>query len=741
MQEIWREKNLQWDEAPPEEIINRWIQYRKGLDSLSNLIIKRRAVWGSPSLKRELQIHGFCDASIKAYGAAIYIRTKEANGNISVSLLCSKSRVAPLKTLSLPRLELCGALLLAQLYGKCQASLKQLNITNITLWTDSTIVLHWLNASPNTWQTFVANRVSQIQALTADCKWRHVPGKQNPADLITRSVPPEAMSTCLLWWNGPEWLALNEQDWPESILTTTFDPSIEERRKTLSVNVILNEDDHDIIKLYSDWEKLLRIVALCKRFVYNCRHPQEKHNGPLEPDDYVQAEYTIIKKIQERIFESDIKKLRKNHMVSNQLRPLSPFLDDYGIIRVGGRLRHANVEPNHKNQILLPKTHHVTQLIFKYAHLKTCHGGPQLLLATIRTKYWPLNGRIVARSTVHKCIQCCKAKPTAFKHLMGDLPHYRVQPAEPFNHCGIDYCGPIYYRRVLQRRSAPVKGYVALFICMVTKAVHLELVPDLTSKKFLNALQRVLARRGRIQFLYSDNATNFIGANNEMKELNQALRDNKDDIERFCASEGIKWAFIPPRSPHFGGLWESGIKLIKGHLKRVIGRQILAYDELETLLILIESCVNSRPLTISSEDPNDLQPLTPAHFLIGRPLSALPVPNLTNVSSNRLNRWQLIQQLHQSFWKRWHTEYLSSQQERHKWRYKRNEIPVGTLVVIKDENLSPTQRRMARIVALHPGKDGISRVATLKIGGNQTVKRPLVKICPILDAPTEEEVS
>ncbi|XP_075210334.1 uncharacterized protein LOC142317665 [Lycorma delicatula] len=206
---------------------------------------------------------------------------------------------------------------------------------------------------------------------------------------------------------------------------------------------------------------------------------------------------------------------------------------------------------------------------------------------------------------------------------MGDLPSYRVQPAYPFENCGIDFCGPFLYRRIMQRRSTPSKAYVALFICMSTKVKHLEFVPDLSSKKFIDALERMIARRSYDKHIYSDNGTNFIGANNLLCELKRMLvsEDHRHQTHFVLKT----WHFIPPRSPHFGSLWEAGIKTIKYHLKQVLGTNILSYDEFETLLIKIEACVNTRPLTSLSNDPNDLSPLTPAHFLTGgNPLSSTP---------------------------------------------------------------------------------------------------------------------
>jgi len=265
-----------------------------------------------------------------------------------------------------------------------------------------------------------------------------------------------------------------------------------------------------------------------------------------------------------------------------------------------------------------------------------------------------------------------------------------------------------------------MEGYICLFVCFATKALHLELVGGLSSEAFLAALQRFIARRGRCSHIYSDCGTNFVGANREILEM----------IENAAQSEKIIWHFNPPSAPHFGGLWEAGIRSVKSHITRVIGDQILTYEEFYTYLCLIESTLNLRPLTPISSDVDDINALTPSHFLTLEPVTCLPTPDFTQTPLNRLSRWQLIQRLHWDFWKRWHKEFLHTLQQRSKWLNSCGTPEIGTLVLIKNDNHPPCQWVLGRIKNLKLGSDGVARVAEVSTMTG-SILRPLVKLCPL----------
>ncbi|GFS92185.1 integrase catalytic domain-containing protein [Trichonephila clavipes] len=304
-------------------------------------------------------------------------------------------------------------------------------------------------------------------------------------------------------------------------------------------------------------------------------------------------------------------------------------------------------------------------------------------------QFWPINGKGIARKTVHDCIACFRQKPTGVDQLMGNLPSERVTPSAPFLNSGVDFCGPFQIKFKNQRKGIFSKVYVAIFVCLATKAIHLEAVTDLTTEAFIAALKRLCARRGRISTLMSDNATNFKGAAAELNRFIKLICNKNETLANYFASEAIQWKFIPPRSPNFGGLWEAGVKSFKHHLYRTLVNSKITFEEFETIIIQIEGILNSRPLVPLSDNINEYEVLTPGHFIIGRPISAIPEPAILDISDNRLSRWQYTTKCVQTIWKRWKNDYLNHLQQRNKWQFEKNNVAVGCLVLLKENDLPP----------------------------------------------------
>ena len=615
LQQLWK-KGINWDDKLPDELKTRWMDLSNVIQQLDSIKVPR---WVGQRDHVRLEMHGFSDASEQAYGAVIYVRTTNMAGNIKVALLCSKSKVAPTKKLTLPRLELSGALLLAKLSKTVRSDLR-LTVDECFYWTDSHIVLDWLKGEPGQWKTFVGNRVAKIQELTRVTQWKHVSGKLNPADIVSRGT------TAILkteWFSGPSFLLKEPIVLEQEICQVDLQSCELERRNVALIG--LSGVENELIGRFSSLNRLIRVVAWMLRFVNGTKGKREL--GSLKLFEFDHALNVIIKVVQEETFPEEIKKLKKGQINSNSiLVRLKPFLDKDGIIRVGGRLSQASIAFDCKHPIVLPKAHKFTQLVIHAEHLRMLHAGPQAVLASLRQRYWPLSGRDAVRNMLRKCVVCFKAQPIIQNQLMGDLPEARLRPVRPFYNTAVDYAGPFLIKDGKLRNRKLIKAYLCVFVCFVTKAVHLELTTELSASSFLQILNRFVARRGLPKTLYSDNGTNFVGANNELKEIKGDLqRLAKDDIWlNYLLENNIEWHFMPARSPHMGGLHEAAVKSAKRHLLRVVGNARLTYEQLYTVICQTEGILNSRPLFPSSNDPSDFSVLTPGHFLIGEPLNSIP---------------------------------------------------------------------------------------------------------------------
>lgn len=733
MQQLWL-KGVQWDESLPESISGHWILLRNDLFKVDQIAIKRWIYYGNENI----ELHGFSDASSNAYAAVIYSRVQQSNGQCKTMLLTAKTRVAPIKQLSIPRLELCAASLLADLLESTQATLKIKDAT-IYAWTDSSIVLHWIRGHASKWKTFVANRVSHIQQRIPMSSWRHISSADNPADCASRGQDIESLKTFDLWWYGPKWLKEDPSKWPATKFPQTL-PSMEEDKeyRTTTLTSIIQSaptDDHlHLLESFSFLGKLLRVTAYVKRFTNHCRKGTPKYTSiELSAKELRDSLLLWILTTQKCSFIEEINNIKNNRPISpkSKLLSLNPFIDSDQILRVGGRLNNTNMSFNEKHPIILSNTSHLATLIIRKYHMETMHGGPQLTLGLLRKKYWILNARSAVRLSIFRCIVCHRFKAQSAAQLMGNLPEPRVQITRAFTHTGVDYAGPIDIRMSKGRGNVSYKGYISLFVCLSTKAVHIEAVSDLSSNGFIAAYRRFVSRRGKPAHIYSDNGTNFVGAVKILRKAHESclLRVKREIIDN-AIQHNTEWHFIPASSPHFGGLWEAGVKSLKHHLKRTIGNSKLTFEELSTLLSQIEACLNSRPLAPLTTDPNDLTALTPGHFLIGDALLSAPDETTEIENISIASRWQLVQRMFHSLSLRWKTEYLSRLQQRPKWTRLVNNIQVNDLVLLKDANSSPLNWPLARVTEVHPGTDGLVRVVTVRTS-NSMLKRSITKICPL----------
>nr|XP_029709475.1 uncharacterized protein LOC115255489 [Aedes albopictus] len=379
-----------------------------------------------PLMWGEVQLHCFTDASESAYGTCVYARTVKPNGEVMVMLLASKSRVAPLKKRSIPRLELCAAQLGAQLSSRVVAALKM----------------------ETTWKTFVSNRVADIHTITNSSMWHHVPGVDNPADLVSRGMAVPQFLSSSKWIHGPDWLGEGEETWPKLAIPQTTLADVEDERKTTTLLTQNLPPLNPLFARSSSFDRLLRTTAYCLRFAHHTRKEAKQTTITLNPNELDSARDRLVMVVQAECFKAKILLLKRGKPVANNssLKLLNPFLDSSGIIRVGGRLKLSTESYTTKHQILLPGFHKFTRLLLMSYHRKLIHGGVSLTLGTVRNEYWPTNGRRAVRSVIRTCYRCTRANPRPLQQPVGQLPLTRVTPSRPFASTGIDYCGPVFVK-------------------------------------------------------------------------------------------------------------------------------------------------------------------------------------------------------------------------------------------------------------------------------------------------------
>ena len=704
-QDVWR-LGLGWDEALPSDqarIFQAWVE---GLPCLRSWLIPRRlSVEVTWSELEGVELHAFCDASERGYGTAVYLRFS-CKGSFSTSLIMSRARVAPVKRVTLPRLELLGALLAARVVVTVMNALHLPSSTPIRCWTDSMVALSWIKGDPNRWKPFVSNRVCEIHDLLDPSCWQHIPGSMNPADLLTRGISAQALVQSSMWLRGPDFTELSQHQPPvdTSAVVTSLSESCLVSADSISPSAPLIE-----FPRFSSLQKLTRSVAWILRFATNARTAaDQRKRNELDSSELRAAEQVIIKQEQSEAFADDLSRLRSDLPVAKQssLMTLSPFLDEEGILRVKGRLEQSHLTYDAKHPVIVPSGH-LALLIVRSQHVALKHAGVSALMAAVRARFWIVGLRRLAKRVKRECLSCQRIDVLPCTQSPAPLPAARVQPSAPFSVIGLDYAGPLYCAD-----HPEVKYYLLLITCAVVRAIHLELTESLSLDDFIMAFRRFCARRGCPSIIYSDNARTFKGAAARLSSL--------------FPSATPEWRFIVPASPWWGGFWERLVRSVKTCLKKALGRRVLMRTELETVLTEIEGCLNSRPLTtVNSDEPEQL--LTPAHFLLGRMVNELvryeevsaPLDNadlnaLYGARADALRR----------FWSLWSETYLKALPPLVSRFRTRGAPKVGSLVLVKDHTTPRFKWPVGVIVDTHRGRDGLIRSFKVRVG-NKTMVRSI----------------
>ncbi|XP_041451274.1 uncharacterized protein LOC121404916 [Drosophila obscura] len=467
---------------------------------------------------------------------------------------------------SLPRLELCGAVLLTELSVAILPQMP-LDASQVYFWTDSTIVLAWLNRPACDWTTFVGNRVAKITRCWPRERWSHVRSEDNPADLASRGLGPTELVGNDMWWHGPAWLRGPQSEWPcprGSILETDLE------KRAVKVHHA-TDTASDILSRFSEFGRALRVIAYVRRFGLRVRGQATPVHVSTELDNKeVAAALQAVTITTQRFHYTAEHRCLVNKQplpTTSSLQNLNPFLDQNGVMRACGRVRaSASMTYNERHPILLPPACLLVRLLVRFTHHVSLHGGNQLVIRLLRATYWIPRLRHVVRAVIHSCKVCVIHRKRLQTQLMGDLPSSRVTFSRPFTYTGVDFAGPFDVKSFTGRACRISKGYVCVFVCFTTKAIHLEATSDLSTDTFLAAFARFVARRGCPHEVHSDNGRNFVGASRSLAvDLLEALRTRTSAV---YSQQGLTWRFIPPGAPHMGGLWEAGVKSFKALFQR-----------------------------------------------------------------------------------------------------------------------------------------------------------------------------
>ncbi|XP_076648090.1 uncharacterized protein LOC143356360 [Halictus rubicundus] len=723
MQEIWR-SGIGWDDQIRVEEQKGWLSWVKRLRDAREIRLPRcLSPNGTHYTKADL--HVFCDASLKAYAAAAYLRFEVENAPARVAFIMAKTRVAPLKPMSIPRLELQAALLASRLARTVQKEL-EIEISRRVFWSDSITVIRWIKSEPRTRQVFVANRLGEIGELTESSEWRWVPSKLNPADDATR-WSDELLWANQRWFAGPDFLRQEESAWP---VEKRLNEEEKQKIDTLEVRkefAFVTEAVTNFLPQtgkYLGWPGLLAVARRVQRYVDRWRG-QPRSEMTHETVNF--AERYWFREIQATIFGQELEALRNERKIhkGSRIAKLQPFVDEHGIMRANGRVINVEGFVFNNNPIILDGKHPATRLLVAEYHRRFYHANHDSVINELRQEFYIVGLRSTFRSLISKCSICKRRRGKPRNPIMSALPAGRVAYRQrPFSHCGVDYFGPMLVK-IGRRRE---KRWGVLFTCLTTRAVHLELAHSLSASSAIMALTRLAARRGFPLIIYSDNGTNFRGASKELRDAIATMKT--DEFRNHALQKKIQWFFNPPDAPHMGGAWERLIKSVKIALNAILRDQAPSEEVLNTLMLEIEHSINSRPLTHVSVDPQDKEALTPNHFLIGTSSGEIRLGRYDAQTECPRRQWKIAQFFADAFWRRWLREYLPGLIPRSKWCHSEESLKNGDIVLIAERQAPRNSWKIGKIVEVYPGSDEVVRVAKVRTVQGEFVRptRKLIKI-------------
>ena len=737
-----------WDNQVPNDLAQLWNAWRLQLPSVQNVKIDRCYKPNGFGTVKSMSLHCFSDASEVGYGVACYLRQVDTEDKICVSLVCGKSRVSPLKTVTIPRLELTSAALSVKIGALIKEELSQ-DLLKDFYWSDSNITLGYIMNDVRRFRVFVANRCQKIRSYTEKDQWNHIDSKENPADHASRGISFEETFNVKQWLHGPSFLHENIEIWKESNCISIETNKDDIEIKSISVNTIQVEESNYVLsqleERVSSWSRMIRIVATMLEFCKRCQtNKSDRKMFKLSAENIQNATKRILVSVQQTYFRTELDLYSKRctdkiTKKNNTIYRLDPYIED-GLLRVGGRLNKSSLSDDLKNPVILPKNSKIAQRITEFYHKKVQHSGRTSTLNEVRQNgFWLINANYIVRQVIDRCVECRILRGKLMDQKMGELPPERFSTEGPFTYVGLDLCGPFY----IKEGRKECKRYISLFTCLSVRAIHLESTISLETDSFIQALRRFVSRRGPVRQISCDNGKNFIGAKNELnrnfKEMNHT-RINDFLLSQSC--DWICWKNNTPKASHMGGVWERQIRTVRKVLSSLLRNHAgsLNDESFRTLLAEAECVVNSRPLTTESlQDPTSM-PLSPSSILTMKNKIVLPPPGVFQKEDMYCRRrWRQVQHLANEFWTRWKKEYIQSLQERQKWNHKKDNIQVGDIVLVKDENLPRNQWPLGRVVNTFPDEsDNLVRNVQLYIPNSKSeLKRPIHKLCLLVVAESQ----
>ncbi|XP_062550942.1 uncharacterized protein LOC134215820 [Armigeres subalbatus] len=721
LQDAWR-VGLQWDDEVCDKLEEEWRMWTDLFPFVRKLTIPR-CYFPNATMRtyQNLELHIFVDASEKAYSAVAYFRVIGAEGVPVCALVAAKAKVAPLKPLSIPRMELQAAVLGTRL-KRFVVDSHTINIKRSVLWSDSTTVLAWIRADHRRYKQYVAYRIGELLTSSNTEDWRWVPSGMNPADAATKwgTGPHLKLKSDSEWFVGPDFLRKPESEWPQQpgVVPVT---SEELRPCYIHHGFVIPKPVLEFDR-FSKWKRMIRALGYVHRFIDNLKRKCKKQilqNGHLTQSELQRGESSLIRMVQWTAYPDEMVVLLQNQLhperkpesiqKDSKIYRLSPFLDECGVLRIDGRISAApSVQTDVKFPVIMPRKHRATQFLVESYHAAFRHGNTETVVNEIRQRYYISQLRTVARSVARFC-QWCKIQKTKPQiPRMAPLPLARLSSfTRPFTYVGLDFFGPF----LVKVGRSNVKRWIALFTCLTVRAVHVEVAYDLSTESCIKCVRRFISRRGAPCEIYSDNGTNFQGAERLLRDQMERVNG---DLAACFTSAATKWLFIPPGTPHMGGAWERMVRAVKSAMASAYTDPKLDDEGLQTMVVEAEWIVNSRPLTYLPLDSEESEALTPNHFLLGSSTgSRNPGRNPAEFGGALKGSWNEIQRKLELFWTRWLKEYLPTLTRREKWFEEVKPIKEGDLVFVLDGSTRGRWER-GRILEVIRSGDGRIRQALVQ---------------------------